>query len=1017
VYKLQTKSNFRSWLLAGAAVALATGAANAQEQTVETVVVTGSLIQRSAGDMPTPTVVLSSEAIQKTGMPNLSGVLAQLPQIQNSSGAGDLTPVNSNFLTSGFGVWNVDLRNLGSSRTLVLVNGRRQVTGSPTGSSVDLNTVPTSLVDHVDVITGGASAAYGSDAVAGVVNIVLKKDFEGVAVNYQNGISSRGDGSETYGTVTLGGNFANDRGNITLSVSYDHTGAVMSKDRDITSTDTTWVPGLIQYTGTHVGPFERAALGYAAAYSSYGVGGRFRLASAPNYAGQIVGGGSSYNPDGSVFNTALNGYDRNPQRYIQVPVSRKVIAETGHYDLTNWLTFFLETTYALTTSSQQMEPYPGTSEDGLSAPVSAGGTGVLIPRNNPFIPTSAPAGATSLATRLANTPSSPGLFYYRRFLDLGPRTGSVDRNLAKVTFGFDGTLPIKDWKWTAYYEWGRTEESQFSGGYYDKIKMQNALIARTPTAGEVAPAGGGGFVCADPVAQAAGCVPINLFGAGSITPQAASYVGSLVTLQDHQTEQVANFEASGSLFDMPAGAVKLALGGEYRREEAQFEPDAASQAGTVAGNKVPATVGAFQVTEVFAEGMIPLLKDKAFAKYLEIDGAVRWAHYSTAGDATSWNYRAVWQPTDDLKFRATESSATRAPNIAELFSPAAQTFPGIGTTADLCRNPAAGAPMVAGNCAANFALLGPYVPGERTYPSYSQTIGQAAAQGVGGYSAGNPNLKPETASTFTAGIVYTPSWLHSFQATVDFYDIRVKNYIGGLSGSSTIDACYQSTQPFASNFWCQQILRQHDSVLGPIIKQINFPTVNLGSIKTNGIDTEIGYAFDMAELDPGLEKAGAWSFLLDVNYINAFSTDPGQEGVAAIPSGGTVGTPHFRGKLKTTYSLDPVTVTLSSRYIGGAIVDRTLLDPVYNADQLITGYAGANSRIGNKVNSTWYFDLNVSYALSEKTEIYAGANNLFDNRPPEIYPGAGYDDTGTGTAADVYDPIGMYLYAGVNFKM
>lgn len=999
VYKLQSNPNrFRSWLMAGAAIAVASGTALAQDQNVETVVVTGSLIQRNAGDMPTPTVVLSSDTILKTGNPNVYGVLSQLPQVQASSGAGDLTPVNSNFLTSGFGVSNVDLRNLGPSRTLVLVNGRRQVTGSPTVSAVDLNTVPTALIDHVDVITGGASAAYGSDAVAGVVNMVLKRDFEGLAATAQYGESSRGDGSETYGTVTLGTNFASDRGNITLSVSYDHSGAVMSKNRPLTATDETWSPG----TFPRIGP---------SAFSSFGVGGRFRLASPIGANGQVIASDPStlgFNPDGTPFVTAANGFDRTPQRYIQVPVSRKVVAETGHYDIADWLSFFVETTYAQSHAAQQLEPIPGSSEDGLSAPISANGTAIIIPTTNPFIPA---AVAADMATQLAAvnlkrannkvngvpTPLPPtteaGLFFYRRFIDVGDRTGVVDRNMMKITTGFDGTLPFNDWKWTAYYEYGRTEESQTNGGFYDKVKLQEALNARAPLAGETAPAGGGGFVCANPIAQASGCVPINLFGAGSITPQAAAYVNSLVTIQDHADEQVANFQANGSLFDLPAGAVKLAVGAEYRREDADFVPDAASQSGTVAGNRQPRTHGAFQVTEGFAEGQVPVLKDLPFIEYLEVGGAVRFAHYSTAGDATSWNYRAIWQPFQDVRVRAAESSATRAPNISELFSPAAQTFPGFSTTQDPCSH------NLTPNCVAAIGALGALLPGEPTSPTYTQ----AAAQGVGGYQQGNPDLKPETAHTFTGGIVYTPSWLQSFQFTLDYYDIRVHGYIAGLDIPSTLAACYSATAaPFASNIYCQQIIRAHDPALGPIIKQINFPTLNLGAIKTNGVDAEADYAFSLADLADGLENAGAFQLSLHANYINSYNTSPGVAGSDALPSGGTIQQPHFHGNLRVTYANDPVTITTTVRYVGSAFVDRATL-PL--------------DLPGNHGPSTMYVNLNVSYDLTKMVQLYLGANNLFDNLPPAIYPGSGYDDTGTGTVADVYDPIGLFVYGGVNFKL
>lgn len=970
MYKIQSNSNFRSWLLTGAAFALAAGAAYADSQ--ETVVVTGTLIQRTIGDTPTPTVVMSADAIAKTGLPNIGNVLSQLPQVQNVSA---LSATNSNFLTSGFGIANVDLRNLGSDRTLVLVNGRRQVTGSPTGSAVDLNTIPTALIDHFDLITGGASTAYGSDAVAGVINIVLKKDFEGIAAELQQGISSRGDGSETYASLTVGGNFAKDRGNVTLSLAFDHSGAVMSGDRDITSTDNTWFPGSFPANG---------------AFSSYGLKGRFRVACADAF-GQVKAGQSgcstgSYNPDGSTFVTSKDGFDRNPNRYIRTPVNRKVIAATSHYDIADSLTMFAEMTYALTKGSQQMEPYPGSSEDGLSAPISANGTGILIPKNNPFIP----AGLQAILGA-SNNAASPGLFYYRRFADLGRRTGNVSRNFAKATFGFEGKLPFGDWTWSSYYEWGRTEESQHNNGYYDKIKMQNALNTQAVVnpSGKFVTIGATKYECADPYARAAGCVPINLFGAGAISADASNYVGSLVTIQSYAEEQVANVQATGSLFSLPAGDVKLAVGAEYRHEEAEFTPDAASQAGTVAGNQQPATAGAFQVSEFFAEGSVPLLKDLPFVQYLELNGAARWAHYSSAGDAWSWDYRLIWKPIDDLNFRSAYASSTRAPNISELYTPASQTFPGFSRSADPCRT------TMTPNCVAAFAKVG--LPSSAVV-SYTQ----AEAQGVGGYSSGNPNLKPEISHSLTVGMVYSPTWLSSFQASIDYYDIRVHGYIGSLNIANTLSACFSdAAAPFASNVFCQQVTRINDNG-NPRIAQIDFPTFNLGSIKTSGLDGEVSYGFAMADLADGLDNAGAWQLRLNVNYINSLTTNPGTAGSKSLPAAGTVGTPHFTSILHATYTLDPLTVTTTLRYVGGSFIDRATL---------------GLDLPGNRLRSTWYADLNVSYQLLESVELYAGANNLFDNRPQEVYPGAGYDDTGTNTMANVYDPIGQYFYTGVRFKM
>lgn len=1001
---LSNKTLYRSLLLGAASAALASGASFAQDAGVETVVVTGSLIQHTMGDQPIPTIIIDADAIAKTGKPNIAAVLAQLPQMQTAGGGVDLTPTNSNFLTSGFGVSNVDLRQLGATRTLVLVNGRRWVTGSPTSSAVDLNTIPTQLIDRVETTTGGASAAYGSDAIAGVVNIILKQDFEGINATAQYGGTSRGDGGDAYGTLMVGGNFLEGKGNVTVVMSYEDSQKISSSDRDITSTDSTHLPGLFPCIGT------QDCLFLGSAYSSFGLAGRFR------YANDTTPLSGSFNPDGTAFSSAVNGFDRNPNRYIQVPVIRRTISETGHLDLAPWLRFFVEGTYAYTSSSQQLEPYPGSSEDGLSKPTSAGGTGILIPLTNPFIPPDFLANTTAPA-------GTQGIFFYRRFADLGDRTGRADRDMGRVALGFEGDFGsmkngtfLEDWHWSASYVWGRTADSQTNGGYYDKIKMQQALNARDPVTNPqpgdlAAPAGGGGFVCNDPIAQAAGCVPINLFGAGSITPEAAAYVGSLVTLQSQAVEQVATVQANGSVFTLPAGAVKVAVGAEYRNESARFIPDAASQAGTVAGNQQPATSGAFDVKEVFGEGLLPVLKDLPFAEYVELNGAVRFAHYSTAGDATSWKYGATWQLTSDLKFRGSEASATRAPNIAELFTPRAQTFPGI--SGDLCEGYSTSTNAnVKANCTAQIGALGPGVPGEPNSPTYDPTYtgptGQAALQGVGGYTSGNPNLKPETAYTFTAGLVYTPSWLQGFQLTSDFYDIRIHGYIGGLDPQTTQSACYGADPSlFATNVFCQQIFRQHDPALGAIIKQIDFPTFNLGSIKTAGVDTTITYAFDLGDFDDSLRDAGSFSFTLNTTYISHFDTDPGLPGTDLIKTAGNAGLQMWRGLLRMTYTNGPLEVSPALRYIGPAYVSK---------DSALGAPANTTELPGNRLPAVWYTDINVSYDVTEQVQGYVGVNNLFDVRPPETFQGA-FDTTGTNTITDVYDPIGMFIYGGVNLKL
>jgi outer membrane receptor protein involved in Fe transport len=1010
------KTLYRSLLLGAASAALASGSAFAQANSdVETVVVTGSLIQHTMGDQPIPTVIIDSDTIAKTGQANIGAVLAQLPQVANG---GDLTPTNSNFLTNGFGSSQVDLRNLGADRTLVLVNGRRWVSGTPKSSAVDLNTIPTQLIDRVETTTGGGSAAYGSDAVAGVVNIILKQDFEGVNANFQYGGTSRGDGGDAVGSVMVGGNFLEGKGNITVVLSYEDQQKVMSGDRDITSTDSTHLPGLFPCVGAQ----DNGCFFLGSSFSSFGPGGNFAYGTANPLTGVVTAvPGGTYDPDGNKFNPATEGFDRNPNRYIQVPVIRRMISETGHLDVAPWATFFFEGTYAYTSAQQQLEPYPGSSTDGLSKPTSAGGQAILIPLSNPFY-------LASGFSDLAPPTGAAGVLFNRRFADLGDRTGRADRDTARVALGFRGDFGslkngalgsvLSDWKWEASYVWGRTAESQTNGGYYDKIKMQQALNAHTLTLGDiaagiVAPAGGGGAVCDDPIARAAGCVPINLFGAGSITPEASNYVGSLVTLQDQAIQQVATLQANGSLFTLPAGAVKLAVGGEYRNESARFIPDAASQAGTVAGNQIPATAGAYDVKEAFAEGLLPVLKDLPFAEYVELDGSVRYARYSTAGDATSWKYGATWQVNSDFKLRGSEASATRAPNIGELFAPNEQTFPGI--TGDLCsaiNSPTVNA-NVKQNCQAQIAAqaVGAINAPVYTGPSGSDvaTLGKAALQGVGGYASGNANLKPETAYTFTGGFVYTPSWLQGFQLTSDFFDIRVHDYIGTLDPQTTQQACYESDpSQFANNIFCQQIFRQYDNTLGPIIKQINFPSFNLGSIKTAGVDTTITYSLDLGDLDDSLRDAGSFTFNLNTTYTSHFDVDAGVPGVDVLHEGGDVAVaPMWRGLFRSTYTHGPLEVTTTLHYIGHGFVSKeAALGPPANTTELE----------GNRVPAYWYVDLNVAYDVTDNVQAYVGADNLFDTRPPETFQG-GFDDTGTNTAATVYDPIGLFVYGGVNLKM
>src|SRR6185437_6731448 len=692
--------------------------------------------------------------------------------------------------------------------------------------------------------------------------------------------------------------------------------------------------------------------------------------------------------------------------------------ETGHYDVTSWARFFVEGVYALTSSAQELEPIAGDSTDGLTAPTTSGGRAILIALTNPFyqqaiansgFPAPAQACGASALSSVGLDPSAActganapiALLFGRRFNELGDRTGTVSRNTAHIALGFVGDFGraefLDDWTWKLSYVWGRTAESQVNPGLYDKVKLQEALDARAPAAGETAPAGGGGFVCGDPVAQAAGCVPINLFGANSITPEAAAYISTLATLQDRATETVATAGVSGTALALPAGDVKLAIGAEYRREAADFIPDQATQSGTSVGNQQPAVSGAFDVRELYGESAVPVLKDLPLARYLELDGAVRFAHYSTAGRITSWKYGAVWEIFTGLKLRGSEASATRAPDIGELFAPDINGANSIRD--DLCSNPANN--TIAQNCAMQIEALNatnPPLPGEPPTPDPSDD--QKVA--VSGSLSGNTNLRPETAHTFTVGAVYAPGWLSGFQATVDYYDIRLYHAIEYLDAQTTEQACYEAdpTQ-FTANLFCRQIVRQQNAFNGPIIAEINSPAFNLGSIKTAGVDTVLTYAFDFADLDASLKNAGSLSASFNLTYISHFDTNVGVPGAPDIRSGGDAGQ-RWRGRLQATYTHGPFELAPALIYIGSGYASK---------ENIPTGLPA------NHIPSVWYFNLQAAYDVTENIQFYAGGDNVFDTRPPEIFAGTGFNTPGTNTIAEVYDPIGAFFYGGINVKL
>ncbi len=758
----------------------------ADENTFEEVVVTGSRIKRGNLNTPTPVTVLDSDALKVSGTNNIADLLREVPSV----GLSGLSSQNGNFNIQNSGLNTINLRNLGEARTLILVNGRRYVSGVPGSSAVDMNTIPTDLIDRVEVITGGASAVYGSDAVAGVVNFILKQDFEGVTVDGQYGVSGKGDADKYKATLTMGGNFDEDKGNAVLHFAYNKEAGLKSERRGIKDewydiTDNTL---------------------YSPNHSSYVPQGRF-----------FSGSTWTYDPSGNLvneYNGERDGFDRSSYRTISIPQDRILVSGSARYELLDNVSLYSELMFAQVNSKAALEPfyfdqghiYPDANNQG-------------IPISNPFIPDEI------RDDMVAN--GFDRLGFRRRFAENDGRSATNERRTMRMLLGVQGDLNDQ-WSWDLNYSYGRTTQAQTFHGEMNTLLTMNALNT------EADPDNPGGVRCIDASARALGCVPMNIFGKGAISDEALAYVAADTNLRSTVTQQVLSAGITNSnLFTLPAGDVGFAAGVEHRKEASEVHQDPLVVAGLTGGNKVANTIGDFNVTEFYAEANAPLITDANFAKYLGIEAAFRYADYSTVGSVSSWKFGGEWAPIDDLRFRAVYAKSTRAPNINDLFAGAGQTFPDIIDPCNGVTNTSSDPSQSA--CLLDSALQaavnsGPFV------------VGSFEKFDVSGYNQGNPNVREETAKTLTVGAVFTPTAIQGLSASIDYFHIKVTDAIQFTGRQLILDRCYESSS--LDNFFCNQITRRPNT---GHLQYVNDGPANQGYQLKSGIDFKINYAMDIGD--------------------------------------------------------------------------------------------------------------------------------------------------------------------------
>jgi iron complex outermembrane recepter protein len=932
----------------------------------EDVVVTGSRLARRDLTATSPITTVGAETLQAQGAVTLETALNQFPQL-----APDTT--SSTNQSGGSGVLSVDLRSLGAVRTLVLVDGRRYMPGDVTGIT-DLATIPDLLVERVEIITGGASAVYGSDAVAGAVNFVLKRNFEGVLGQYQYGETSRGDGASHKADLVFGLNSGNGRGNVTGYFSYTRRDEVLMGNRAFSANPLLAdAQGRFQPFGSGNIPGGLIGLNTAQIPQISGVPDLNNASGAC----PVANVGIRFGPQGQPlpFCRPRDQFNYAAPNFLLRPLERYQAAVSAHYELTDGIEaygqfFFAKKENAFQQAAEAVNP----SSSGQQA-----GT-VLIPNadTNPlFTPQ---LRAFFAANRSFFDPNNTGVFTLRnvgrRFEEFGPRTVRFTTDAFLATGGLRGDFDIggNNWRWDAFYQYSRTDEDQL---------RQNLLSRSRTTAGLDVVVNNGQPACR--TQNIPGCVPVNIFGTETLTAAQAAFLSVDTTTASSFTREVAGASLAGDLFSLPAGKVATAFGVEYRREGFQITPDEVALSNDLAAINIAPIVnsGAIDVREVFGEIRIPLLRDIPLIQSLALEGAVRYADYSTIGGVTTWKGAVDWQITDWARFRGNYSRAIRAPNLNELYAPVQQGFIGGIDPCVRSRNPTAAQKQV---------CLAQGVPAQ-----FIDTLEVAQSQGFNVQSGGNLNLTEETADTLTLGLVLTP--LRGLSITFDYFDIKVTDAISQVDAQLLVNNCFQTLD--TNGVPCRSITR---NTSGNILS-VEAPLLNIAERKVRGLDVGLTYTTVL----PGWANLWSDSSRLDVQFVGSVQFEdsniplPGQP---AVECAGFYGgpcssdavriTPDFRGFLGINYVAGPISINNQIRYI-----DDLELSPLSPPTQ------------SNTLDPEAYWDIAIRARVLDKVELFGGVNNVLDNQPPILGFAAGGDSN---TNPQLFDVIGRQYFVGASVK-
>jgi len=1009
------KTRAAVYLLTGLAIGSGTGVL-AQDQSAteaeegDVIIVTGSRIARGVEDASTPLAVISADEIKLSGATSIDKVLNDQPQFVSATNGG--STANTVPAGSAAGAAYANLRGFGPTRSLTLVNGRRFAIYGPE-QVTDLNTIPSALVERTEVVTGGSSAVYGSDAITGVVNFIMKDDFEGVKAGGQYGFDSATSTPTFNVDLTAGTNFSGDRGNIVASFNYYKREGFTRDERGDWAelpygegcvTAATWSDSMIG-TANGSNAANCAASGGKMGFIFAGSGdipnGRFTLTNAQlanagvqtaltnaGLAG-LGGNGFTFTDAGTgqrLVNRPADDFNLTQYNYLQVPAERYMANVFTHFDFTEKMTGYAELHYSKNKVDQQL------TQSNINATS-------LINVDNPYLDASmrallvaldaAEAPTTTLPAQgslIQTTTQNDGLAIInagRRLVELPFRHNVDDHDVYRYLLGMKGDLGdasesfFRNLSYDVYYSYAKSEDVSTQDGAASRSQYALSLLRPNPTTAPIS----------------------NIFGQ-NLSPEAVDAIAIHSENVTNAEQQVAVASLSGEAFDTWAGPVNFSFGLEWRRAEAEYLPDTYLRTGDVAGfNAGLPTAGDITANEVFAEVRVPILANVMAVENLSLNGAFRSSDYDLdgVGRVSTYLYGMDWRVDETFKVRAQFQHAIRAPNIGDLYGGQQLNFP---TLVDPCSNQGTNQ-----SAAVRDVCVATGVPSGSVFTQPVQPNNTVPV-----ITGGNPNLQEESSDTWTAGVVITP--IESLFMSIDFFDIKLEGAIAQVGGGAqnTLNLCYLTMQD-ASSVFCQAVSRNPDTGAITTPFALNIGQTNIGALETAGLDFNTTYGWDAGfGMDGGsrFELSTLWT------WTKKFTLTP----VAEMPQnknrclgayGSTCGEPipEWKGVTRLTWTTGPLGVSLRHRYVASVMTDRWVLPESAglgpNPAALLT-YTNPHFPAYN------YFDLSGTYDFGDKVNVYAGVNNITDKDPPIVAGFGGYGNTFPST----YDYAGMTVFMGVN---